>query len=91
MSALNGGDIFRTDTGEILLVCRGQNLVGRSQVFVMLESGKRRFLDVAELNKKICNVADFEILNQEPDETVGRFLQLVRNHETGKRFNGISG
>lgn len=91
MNVVNGGDIFKTDTGEILLVCRGQNLVGRSQVFVMLESGRRRFFHVAELHKKICNVADFDILNQEPDETVGRFLQLVRHHETGKRLSGISG
>jgi hypothetical protein len=91
MNTVKGGDIFKTDTGEILLICRGQNLVGRSQVFVMLETGRRRFFHISELQKKICNVADFDILSEENDETVGRFLQLVRHHETGKRLSGIPG
>jgi hypothetical protein len=91
MRAIHAGDIYRTEEGEVVLICQGQNVVGRLQLFVMLENGRRRFYPLANMQEWICNVKDFDALREEPDATVARFLQLVRNHETGKRLNAISG
>jgi hypothetical protein len=78
MNGLRLGDIFSTDTDEIVLIMEGQIVTGSPFIFVMRDDGRKKFLASDDLRKRLCNIRDFDVVNNKSDVLVSRFLQTLK-------------
>jgi len=78
MNGLRLGDVFCTDTDEIVLIMEGQILTGSTLVLVMTDDGKKKFLASSFLRKRLCNIREFDLLHNKPDVLVSRWLQTLK-------------
>ena len=78
MNGLRLGDIFCTDTDEIVLIMEGQIVTGNPLIFVMTDDGRKKFLASSFLRKRLCNIRDFDVLHKKSDVLASRFLQTLK-------------
>jgi hypothetical protein len=78
MNGLKLGDIFCTDTDEIVLIMEGQIVTGSRVIFVMTDDGRKKFLATNILRKRLGNIRDFDVSHQKPEVLVSRFLQTLK-------------
>ena len=78
MSGLRLGDIFSTDTDEIVLIMEGQIVTGSRVIFVMTDDGRKKFLATNFLRKRLCNIRDFDVSRNKPKVLASRFLQTLK-------------
>ena len=58
MKGLRLGDIFHTETDEVVLIMEGQIVTGSSLIFVMTDDGRKKFLAADFFRKRLCNIRD---------------------------------
>ena len=78
MKGLQLGDIFHTETDEVVLIMEGQIVTGSPLIFVMTDDGKKKFLASSFLRKRLCNIREFDLLHNKPDVLVSRWLQTLK-------------
>jgi hypothetical protein len=78
MHGLKLGDIFCTNTDEIVLIMEGQIVTGSHVIFVMTDDGRKKFLATNFLRKRLCNIRDFDVSHHKPEVLASRFLQTLK-------------
>ncbi len=78
MNGLRLGDVFCTDTDEIVLIMDGQIVTGSPLIFVMTDDGRKKFLASSYLRKRLCNIRDFDVSHNKSEVLVSRFLQTLK-------------
>ena len=78
MNGLKLGDIFCTDTDEVVLIMEGQIVTGSPLIFVMTDDGRKKFLAANFLRKRLGNIRDFDLSRRKSEVLVSRFLQTLK-------------
>jgi hypothetical protein len=78
MNGLKLGDIFCTDTDEVVLIMEGQIVTGSPLIFVMTDDVRKKFLAANFLRKRLANIRDFDLSRRKSEVLVSRFLQTLK-------------